>query len=91
MVEQNMTPAALECAKAILGGASLEEVASWADEYRRDHPETGPWQYINIPLTDSRIHMGRECPNGDRVIGKTEQFLAVLRDPKARRAARLKP
>jgi hypothetical protein len=36
--------------------------------------------------------MARECPNGDRVIGKTEQFLAVLRDPKARRAAaRLKP
>jgi hypothetical protein len=32
--------------------------------------------------------MARECPSGDCVIGKTEQFLAVLRDPKADRAAK---
>jgi hypothetical protein len=88
IAEQNMTPAALARAKAILGGVSLEEVASWADEYRRDHRETGPWHYINIPLSDSKIDMTRECANGDCVIGKTEQFLAVLRDPKPDRAAK---
>jgi S1/P1 Nuclease len=88
IAEQNMTPAALARAKAILGGASLEEVASWADEYRRDHRETGPWHYINIPLSDSKIDMTRECPNGDCVIGKTEQFLAVLKDPKADQATK---
>ncbi len=32
--------------------------------------------------------MAREYPNGDCVIGKTEQFLAVLRDPKADRTAK---
>ena len=32
--------------------------------------------------------MARECPNGECVIGKIEQFLAVLREPKADRAAR---
>ena len=66
--------AELERAKAILGGTSLEEVASCADEYRRDHRETGPWHYINIPLADSKIDMARECPNGECVIGKAEQF-----------------
>ena len=65
IAEKNMTPAALARAQAILGGASLEDVASWADDYRRDHPETGPWHYIDIPLADSRIDMAgwwrREC------------------------------
>jgi hypothetical protein len=60
-----MTPAALARAQAILGGASLEDVASWADDYRRDHPESAPWHYIDIPLADSRIDMAgwwrREC------------------------------
>ena len=53
IAEQNMTPTALQRAKAILGGASLEEVANWADEFRHDHRETGPWHYIDIPLADS--------------------------------------
>jgi hypothetical protein len=63
IAEHNMTPAALERAKAILGGTSLEEVASWADEYRHDHRETGPWHYISIPLADSKLGMARECPS----------------------------
>ena len=83
-----MTPLALAERKAILGGASLEDVASWADDYRRDHPETGPWHYIDIPLADSRIDMAKECPDGQCVIAQTEHFLSVLKDPKADRAAR---
>jgi hypothetical protein len=88
IAEKNMTPAALARAQAILGGASLEDVASWADNYRRDHPETGPWHYIDIPLADSRIDMARECPDGQCVIAQTEHFLSVLKDPKADRAAK---
>lgn len=49
---------------------------------------TGPWHYINIPLVDSKIDMAQEYCNGDCVIGKAEQFLAVLRDPKADQAAK---
>ena len=88
IAEQNMTPTALQRAKAILGGASLAEVANWADEFRQDHRETGPWHYINIPLSDSKIDLVRECPNGDCVIAKTEAFLAVLRNPNADRTAK---
>jgi len=86
IAEHNMTPAALERAKAILGGASLEEVASWADEYRHNHRESGPWHYVNIPLADSKIDMPRECPSGQCVIAQTEHFLSVLRDPSADQA-----
>ena len=77
-----MTPAALAMA-GDLDGATIDSVASWADDYRRDHRETGPWHYIDIRLADSKIDLARECPNGECVIGKTEQFLAVLRDPRA--------
>jgi len=73
IAEHNMTPAALERAKAILGGASLEEVASWADEYRHDHRETAPWHFIDIPLADSRIDLARQCSNGECVIAQTQQ------------------
>jgi len=88
IAEKNMTPTALARAQAILGGDSLADVASWADDYRRDHPETGPWHYIDIPLADSKIDMARECPDGQCVIAQTEHFLSVLKDPTAGRAAK---
>ena len=89
IAERYMTPTALKDASDLLDGATIDSVSSWADDYRRDHRETGPWHYIDIPLADSRIDMTRECPNGDCVIGKTQQFIAVLKDPKADRAAKV--
>jgi hypothetical protein len=83
-----MTSAALANARDLLDGSTIDAVASWADEYRRDHRETGPWHYIDIPLADSKIDLARECPNGDCVIAKTEHFLAVLKDPNAGRDAK---
>ena len=50
--------------------------------------QAGPWHYINITLADSRIDLASECPNGDCVIAKTEQFLAVLKDPNADKNAK---
>jgi hypothetical protein len=67
----------------LLDGGTIDTVASWAGDYRRGHRETGPWHYIEIPLADSKIDLARECPNGDCVVVKTEQFLAVLKDPSA--------
>ncbi len=45
IAERNMSGNAREKGTAILGGASLVDVASWADEIRRSRPETGPWPY----------------------------------------------
>ena len=89
VAERYMTPAALAKAGDLLDGSHpIEAVASWADEYRHDHRETGPWHFIDIPLAETQIDLARECPNGDCVIDKTKQFLAVLKDPKADRAAK---
>jgi hypothetical protein len=38
---------------------------------------------------DAGIDMERECPKGQCVIAKTEEFLAVLKDPKADRSAKV--
>ena len=27
----------------------IEDASTWADDYRKVHPETGPWHYIDIP------------------------------------------
>ena len=88
IAEHYMTSATIAKTDVLLGGAGIDSVASWADDYRRDHRETGPWHYIDIPLADSRIDMARECPNGDCVIAKAEYFLGILRDPKADRASK---
>jgi hypothetical protein len=83
MAEHYMRPEAVARMRELLAPASPEEASVWADEYRHDHRETGPWHYIDIPLADSRIDLARECPDGDCVIAKTEQFLAILKDPSA--------
>jgi hypothetical protein len=43
IAEEYMTAAALAKAGILLDGSSIDAVASWADEYRHDHRETGPW------------------------------------------------
>jgi len=88
VAEHCMRPETAARMRELLGPESPEEASMWADEYRHDHRENGPWHYINIPLADSKIDMVRECPNSNCVIAKTEQFLAVLKDPNARKDAK---
>ncbi len=90
IAEQYLTPASKARATDLLDGSMIDAVASWADEYRRDHQETGPWHYINIPLADSKIDMARECADGNCVLAKTEQFLAILKGPNADKDAKAK-
>jgi hypothetical protein len=42
IAEQFMRPATLTKAGDLFDGGTIDSVASWADDYRRDHPETGP-------------------------------------------------
>jgi hypothetical protein len=88
IAEHYMTAEALAKTALLLDGGTVNSVASWADEYRHDHPETGPWHYIDIPLPESKIDMARDCPNGQCVIARVEHFLSVLKDPKADQASK---
>ena len=88
VAEHYMRPETAAAMRKLLAPESPEEASGWADEYRHGHRETGPWHYIDIPLADSRVDLARECPNGDCVIAKTKQFLALLKDPKADKNAK---
>jgi len=86
---QNLTPQARDKIQALLTPhETLAVISSWADDVRNDHPETGPWHYIDIPLAASAIDMARECPSGNCVVQKIEDFEAVLKDKSASEASR---
>ena len=65
IAEKYMTAAALAKAGDLVDGSAIDTAASWTDEYRQNHRESGPSHYIDIPLADSKIDLARECPNGD--------------------------
>ena len=88
IAEHYMTDSAKAKATALLDGSGIDVIASWADEYRTQHRETAPWHYIDCPLAEPKIDMARDCPQGDCVVAKTEQFLATLRLTTSTQAAR---
>ena len=61
----------------------LEDVANWADDIRRQRPETAPWHYVDIPIHSTpgvpEYLPARDCPIRACVIAKIEDFVAKLR------------
>ena len=78
----HLTPQAAARVAEILGpGTTMAAVSSWADQIRRSRAPTGPWHYIDIPIDKPHLDMARDCPKGDCVIAKIEDFEKVLADP----------
>jgi hypothetical protein len=77
-----LTPAVRARVSEILGpGVTIQSVASWPDQVRNQRKESGPWHYIDIPIDQPHLDMARDCPQGDCVIAKIEEFRKQLRDP----------
>lgn len=66
----------------LIGDKSLSSYGSWADDYRRDHRDTGPWHYVNISLRSDAYLASRDCPH-ECVVSKIHDFTAVLADKSA--------
>jgi hypothetical protein len=69
--------------KELLGDGGLVAVAHWADEIRKDRPETAPWHFVNIPGRRRDYRPSRDCVlprDGDCVIAAIERFRLVLMD-----------
>jgi len=89
LTERYLRPSTRAHVRELLGSESLEEASLWADQIAHStRPETASWHYIDIPLRDSGIDLRRECPQGQCVLAKTEEFLAVLGNPRPGREAR---
>jgi hypothetical protein len=82
IAEAQLTPAArARIAQILAANETLVSVSVWPDEIRRSRPETGNWHYIDIPIDKPHLDMARDCPKGDCVLAKIEDFRKMLADP----------
>ena len=80
LAESRLSPAALKAVRELLEpGESLADASTWADEVRRDFPQSGPWHYVNVPITEPKYD-ARFCLGSGCVITKIEEFRKVLAD-----------
>jgi hypothetical protein len=100
LAEKHLTPHALAMAKKILadspidpnlsryckeGGTDpLADASTWPDDFRTQHPETGPWHYVDIPLGTTRRDVEKFCdPKESCVTRAITDQLAILRSSEA--------
>lgn len=78
-----LTPAARAQVSDLLGGdarSTMEAVSTWADEIRRDRPETAPWHYVNIEVSTNGYDAARDCPRGDCVVSQVQRDERIVAD-----------
>lgn len=74
--------------------------ATWADSYRRDHPETGAWHFVDIELDHPDLKAGcfdfpapgpvaSQGPAHDCIVDKLAEFTQELGNPATPAAERL--
>jgi hypothetical protein len=73
--------------REFLGANDLASISTWADDIRKEHPETGPWHYVDIP-PDSGGYQPKDCPNDNCVVAQIDKFARILGDPDQPFAAR---
>jgi hypothetical protein len=82
IAEQNLTVRAAEGVRQILGpDRHLADIANISDDVRGQHPETGPWHYVDIPLSATSFNRDRYCSNGNCVVAAIERFRSELQMP----------
>jgi hypothetical protein len=58
----------------------MADSSTWADDFRTQHPETGPWHYIDIPLGTTQRDIEKFCePREGCVTRAIADQLAILR------------
>lgn len=77
--------------------STLVDVATWADDLRDTDPgrfrNTGKFHYVNFSGDRCRYEAGRDCRDGECVVGAIERYTAILADrsrPRAERADALR-
>jgi hypothetical protein len=83
IAEQHLMPAIAKQVRdllAIENSTSLADVANWADQIRRQRPETASWHFVDIPIAADSYLAARDCSGGNCVVAKVEQFAATLHD-----------
>ena len=83
LAEQRLTPQAKAGIAALLAqGESIANASTWADEHRRELPETAPWHYVDVPLDEPKYDKkwSADDPKKGCVVDKINEFRATLKD-----------
>src|SRR5579859_1277561 len=78
-----LTPAARQQVSDLLGGGgrgSVEQASTWADEVRPSRPETAPWHYVNIEISNTNYEPARDCPDSNCVIAQVQKDVRIIAD-----------
>jgi hypothetical protein len=79
--------------QSLLGNNHLYSIASWADDVRRERPDTKGWHYVDIPM-GGKYNASRDCALPEScVVAKINELARVLTDknaPRDQRAEALK-
>lgn len=82
--------------RALLDIQTAEQFAgmcSWADEVRRDRPETAAWHFLDVAPEIRVLNVARDCPQPKScIVEQIERAAAILKSgaPKVERAEALK-
>ena len=97
IAEKHLSPNAKAAVQALLGGESLADVSTWADEVRNqpEYQQTGSWHFINLPigLSYAAFKQQVESMTGDNVYNvllRQEQLLRDKTTPREKRVEALK-
>ena len=63
-------------------GETLAAASTWADEVRRGRPESAPWHYVNVPITELKYD-DKFCGRKGCVVSKIDDFRTVVADKSA--------
>jgi S1/P1 Nuclease len=74
-----LSDATLKELEPLLGDDDLASISTWADDIRKDRPETGPWHYVNIAHASG--YQPSDCPDDNCVVARIARFAAILADP----------
>jgi hypothetical protein len=90
LAERYLAPHTRAAVAALLQpGEHLRDIANWADTYRTQCANTGPWHYVNVPLAADSFDAARDCEEPRScVVVATDRALAILADPSSPAADR---
>lgn len=85
-----LTHAAAASVTSLLGGQSLADVSTWADEIRSNpaYDWAEPLHYVNVPKEAEAYEAARDCPERGCVVSAIDKYMRVLGDAGASQADR---
>jgi hypothetical protein len=101
IASSHLSPIARKNVRLLLGQENMASVSYWADDVRKDRPETYAWHFVDIPKDASSFSEERDCyrphdqaasaqtDHANCIVDRIEMFRKTLADENASRKERV--